>query len=81
MRTPALVFLAFSLAALGFASNASAQATTDRTVATNTFDYVQGAVPGCIDEPIHVEGDLTSISRVTRPPTGRSSAPVTPTPT
>jgi hypothetical protein len=57
--------------ALGAAVPAGAEtATTSVLRFSEHFDYVAGAVPPCMTEPIHVVGDLTYVLRSTTTPTG-----------
>jgi hypothetical protein len=69
MRKPVLLSLIAMLALLAFPSSAGAQATTDRSVITEAFDFTLPSSE-CIGEPLHVQGELTSALRVTTPPTG-----------
>jgi hypothetical protein len=68
MRIRLLLFIGLMLGASGVAPPAGAQATTERLVITEEYDYVTGNP--CSGEPIHVEGTLTSVLRTTTTPNG-----------
>ncbi len=67
MRTVVSLFLV-TFAALCIVAAASAQATTERIVFTETFDDVVSVE--CIGEPLEVTGTVTSALRSTVTPTG-----------
>jgi hypothetical protein len=48
----------------------AASATTQITQFSEHFDYVMGAFPPCLTEPIHLVGDLTYVLRSTTTATG-----------